>query len=301
MLPTPPTSPYDTLDLSLLRGDIMRAIMVLLGFAVLIGIFYLAGCGSDQPLPPLSGEKSVKKLLTDAQEAPKTFTNSVGMEFVLIPAGEFMMGSLASEKGHDSDETQHKVKITKPFYLQTTEVTQAQWKAVMGNLSRFKGDNLPVEKVSWDDAQEFTRKLSAKDGVRYRLPTEAEWEYACRAGSTGMFCFGDDDGKLDQYAWYGYDKCGKKTHPVGQKKPNAWGLYDMHGNVWEWCEDWYDKDYYGKSLASDPQGPSRGEYRVLRGGSWLDNAGYCRSANRGWDWPTDRDHNTGVRVSRSSQ
>ncbi len=300
-LSTPPTPPYDTLDMPLLRGDIMRAIMVLLGFAVLIGVFCLSGCGSDQPPPALSGEKGVKKLLTDAQEAPKTSINSVGMKFVLIPSGEFTMGSPASEKDRDSDETQHKVKITKPFYMQTTEVTQAQWKAVMGNNpSHFKGDNLPVEQVSWDDVQEFLKKLSAKEGAKYRLPTEAEWEYACRGGSTTRFCFGDDESKLGEYAWYGANS-DSKTHPVEMKKPNAWGLYDMHGNVCEWCSDWYDKDYYSKSPANDPQGPASGSHRVLRGGCWGDIAGVCRSAFRRWNWPADRDYGIGFRVSRSPQ
>jgi formylglycine-generating enzyme required for sulfatase activity len=280
--------------------------MVLLGFAVLTGVFCLVGCGSDPPPPAFSGEKNVKKLLPDAQETPETSTNLVGMKFVLIPAGEFTMGSSASDKQRESDEKQHKVKILKPFYLQTTEVTQAQWKAVMGNNpSHFKGDDLPVEQVSWDDVQEFLKKLSRKERVKYRLPTEVQWEYVCRAGSTGRFCFGDDDSKLGEYAWYVPNSL-KKTYPVGMKKPNAWGLYDMHGNVWEWCQDWYDKDYYGKSPANDPQGPSSGSLRVLRGGSWGSGAwsGYarsCRSANRYWGEPTIPVSSIGFRVSRSSQ
>jgi formylglycine-generating enzyme required for sulfatase activity len=212
-------------------------------------------------------KKEIKSISTSS--VPDKFTNSIGMKFVLIPAGEFTMGSPENEQGRDSNEPQHKVKITKPFYMQTTEVTQAQWKAVMGNNpSYFKGNDLPVETVSWDDAQEFIKKLSAKEGVKYRLPTEAEWEYACRAGSTTKFYFGEDESKLDEYAWYHNNSDGK-THPVGQKKPNAWGLYDMHGNVWEWCQDWYGADYYKNSPAEDPQGPASAESRVLRGGGEL--------------------------------
>jgi formylglycine-generating enzyme required for sulfatase activity/predicted Ser/Thr protein kinase len=242
-----------------------------------------------------------KKREAKARRPGKSFTNSVGMKFVLISSGEFMMGSPASEKNRGSDETQHGVKITKPFYMQTTEVTQAQWKAVMGNNpSHFKGDNLPVEQISWDDVQEFLKKLSVKEGVTYCLPTEAQWEYACRAGTTGRFCFVDDDSKLGEYAWYVLNSV-KKPHPVGMKKPNAWGLYDMHGNVWEWCQDWYDKDYYGKSLTGDPQGPSSGTRRVLRGGGWGSNVGNCQSAGRYWGGPADRGGDFGFRVSRSSQ
>jgi formylglycine-generating enzyme required for sulfatase activity len=230
------------------------------------------------------------------------FTNSIGMEFILIWAGEFTMGSPENEKDHGSNEgPQHKVKITKPFYMQTTEVTQSQWKAVTGNNpSYFKGDDLPVEQVSWDDAQEFLKKLSAKENVKYRLPTEAEWEYGCRAGSTTRFCFGDDESKLGEYAWFRANS-DSKTHPVGGKKPNAWGLYDMHGNVWEWCQDWFDADYYKKSPAEDPQGPATGENRVLRGGSWdfLDNL--CRSAVRGGYGPSLRDYGMGFRLARSSE
>ncbi len=206
---------------------------------------------------------------------PLKFENSVGMEFVLIPAGEFMMGSPEGEGDYD-ERPQHKVIITRPFYMQTTPVTQAQWKKVIGrkflrrtkNPSYFKGDDLPVERVSWKDAQRFLEKLNQKEQKgRYRLPTEAEWEYACRAGSATKYSFGNDEGRLGEYAWYDKNS-GGKTHPVGQKKPNAWGLYDMHGNVWEWCSDWYDKDYYRNSPSRNPKGPTNGRYRVLRGGSW---------------------------------
>ena len=140
------------------------------------------------------------------------------------------------------------------------------------------GDDRPVEQVSWNDVQEFIKKLNQKEGTnKYRLPSEAEWEYACRAWSTSRFCFGDSDGSLGQYAWYNSNSS-KKTHPVAQKKPNTWGLYDMHGNVWEWCEDLYGD--YTSDHVNNPKGPSSGSRRVYRGGSWYRSARYCRSANR---------------------
>jgi formylglycine-generating enzyme required for sulfatase activity len=224
----------------------------------------------------------------------------VKMRLVLIPAGEFIMGSPATEKDHQANEgPQHKVQVTKPFYMGTTEVTQGQWKAVMGNNpSHFQGDNLPVEQVGWNDRQEFLKKLSAKEGKTHRLPTETEWEYACRAGSTTRFNAGDDDSALDGVGWYSGNSWGK-THPVGQKRPNAWGLYDMHGNVGEWCEDRYDKDYYRNSPAADPAGPAQGAPRVLRGGSWRGNPGFCRSAGRLWSYPVRR-RSLGFRVVVSS-
>ena len=200
-----------------------------------------------------------------------------GIERVFIPAGEFQMGSSDSGKGRGSEEGPvHRVRITRPFYMGKYEVTQGEWQRIMGeNPSHFKGDRNPVEKVSWNDCQEFLSR--AGDGLR--LPTEAQWEYACRAGSRERFCFGSDDASLGGYAWYSGNS-GETTHPVGEKIPNAWGLYDMHGNVWEWCADWYDGGYYANSPAEDPQGPSSGQFRVLRGGSWVIGAVLCRSANR---------------------
>jgi len=150
-----------------------------------------------------------------------------------------------------------------------------------------------VETVSWDDATEFCKKLSEKTRQAVRLPTEAEWEYACRAGSKTRFCFGDADEGLGDYAWYRANS-GRTTHPVGQKKPNAWGLYDMHGNVWEWCADWYGD--YPNGAVTDPQGPASGTYRVLRGGAWRGNSDFCRSANRGSGTPGGRSRIFGFRV-----
>jgi len=227
--------------------------------------------------------------------------NSIGMKFVLIPTGRFMMGSPSGEAKRSSHEgPQHEVEITKFFYLGQHEVTQGQWKAVMGsNPSHFKGDDLPVESVSWNDVQEFIRRLNQQENTnRYRLPTEAEWEYACRAGSRSAYSFGDSADRLGEYAWYDGNS-GAKTHPVGQKKPNAWGLFDMHGNVWEWCQDWYGADYYSGSPAADPQGPSSGQSRVLRGGSWYVNPIYTRSADRDWSDPGFRSGLIGVRLART--
>jgi formylglycine-generating enzyme required for sulfatase activity len=195
------------------------------------------------------------------------FTNSLGMRFVRIDSGSFRMGSDHPDL-ESSEQPVHDVTLTKGFELQATEVTQAQWQAVMGrNPSHFKGPDLPVESVSWEDVQEFLQKLSAREkGTPYRLPTEAEWEYACRAGGQEP----DEAVNLGREAWYAENSGGGSegtTHPVGRKKPNAWGLYDMRGNVEEWVQDWYGP--YSPERQIDPQGPSYGEYRVVRGGSYF--------------------------------
>lgn len=202
-------------------------------------------------------------------------TNSIGMKLVYIPAGEFMMGS---NGGGSNEKPVHKVRISQGFYMGQCEVTQGQYRAVMGKSpSSIKGDNNPVETVSWDDATEFCRKLSEKEGQTYTLPSEAQWEYACRAGTSTVFSSGNSESSLGDYAWYGY-KVGKTTHPVGTKKPNDFGLYDMHGNVWEWCSDWYGGGYYSGRPDIDPQGPDTGSRRVLRGGSLSSSPWICRSA-----------------------
>jgi len=227
----------------------------------------------------------------EAAQQEQKQSGPVGMKFVLIPAGSFQMG----QDSGDSDENPvHRVTISRAFQMQTTDVTQGQWKAVMGNNpSEFQhGDDYPVEQVSWNDVQEFLKKLNALDpGKNYRLPTEAEWEYACRAGTSG-----ERYGDLDAIAWYSGNSS-SKTHPVGKKQPNAWGLYDMLGNVWEWCADWFDDNYYANSPATDPRGPLSGQYRVLRGGSWVGNDSYVRSADRNWDSPAVR-YSDGFRCSR---
>jgi len=231
--------------------------------------------------------------------AQLAFTNSIGMNFVLIPSGTFMMGSPSDDLGCGNDERRHRVTLSEGFYIQTTEVTQGQWQSIMGsNPSRFKncGDDCSIEKITWNDAQDFIRRLNHKEGInKYRLPTEAEWEYACRAGSENRFCFGNSGANLGEYAWYNKNS-GKRTHPVGVKKPNTWGLYDMHGNVWEWCEDWYGD--YPASHVTDPKGPSSGNERVLRGGSWNSFDHWLRSANRFKDNPRYRRIYIGFRVAR---
>ncbi len=232
------------------------------------------------------------------------------MEMIPIPAGEFMMGSPDSDNYAIEDEKpQHRVRITKPFYLGKYLVTQEQWQAVMGNKpSRFKSPKNPVEEVSWDDCQKFLKKLNDKVGGppspqpspggrgEFRLPTEAQCEYACRAGSTTRYCFGHEQSRLGEYAWYG-ENSGGKTHPVGEKKPNAWGLYDMQGNTWKWCADWYDKDYYAHAPTDDPPGPATGSCRVLRGGGWHSPARRCRSAYRLYYGPGGGDDDISLRVA----
>ena len=221
------------------------------------------------------------------------YINSIGMHFSPIRAGEFVMG--ASDL---PDARQHRVRLTQPFLLGVFSVTQAEYQRVMGeNPSRFDDDaRRPVEKVSWHDAQEFCRRMSEQERVTYRLPTEAEWEYACRAGSTGAWCFGDDESQVEEYAWYS-ENSGGDTHAVGQKKSNAWGLHDMHGNVWEWCSDWYSADYYANSPLEDPKGPERATFRVFLGGSWGLGARYCRAAFRFGLVPGFRFVHLGFRVA----
>jgi formylglycine-generating enzyme required for sulfatase activity len=223
----------------------------------------------------------------------------VTLALTRIPAGKFMMGSPDSEKGHfDGEGPQHEVTLSKPFYMGVTEVTQAQYEAVMDtNPSNFRGETNPVETVSWDDATEFCKKLSEKTRQAVRLPTEAEWEYACRAGTATAFSFGDADSALGDYAWYSANS-GNTTHPVGQKKPNAWGLYDMNGNVWEWCADWYGYGYgdYTNGAVRNPQGAGSGGLRVLRGGSWRNGAGSSRAAFRFFCTPDFRHYFYGFRV-----
>ncbi len=243
-----------------------------------------------------------KRVSTQHKNLGKLLTNTIGMKFVLIQPGSFMMGSPSGERHRNRDEgPRHRVVISRPFYLQTTEVTQAQYRAIMrSNPSRFKGcDQCPVEQVSWNDAQEFIRRLNALDKTnKYRLPTEAEWEYACRAGSGTAYYFGNNFSRLGHYAWYGANSK-NRTKPVAQKRPNAWGLYDMHGNVWEWCQDWYDKRYYRRSPNRDPQGPANGCGRVLRGGSWFFRfRSTLRSARRYQFDPSLRSDNGGFRVVR---
>ena len=217
------------------------------------------------------------------------------MKLIEIPAGTFFMGP------HNGPASR-KVQITRPFYLGQYEVTNAQWDKVMGSeLSEFKPADHPVGHFSWEDGVEFCRTLSSLPEERaaervYRLPTEAEWEYACRAGSKSEFSFGEDTSVVGDYAWF-HDNSGDQPHPVGQKKPNAWGLYDMHGNVWEWCHDWFGE--YDSGTGIDPRGPSTGVYRVNRGGSFHTDAWYLPSNRRSYNGPGNEVLHTsiGMRVA----
>jgi formylglycine-generating enzyme required for sulfatase activity len=243
---------------------------------------------------------------------PKEITNSIGIKLMRIPKGKFLMGSPRTEKKRNTadNETQHEVTISQNFYMGATEVTQAQWQKVMGNEpSKFKGDQLPVETVSWEEAVKFCKRLSEmpeekKAGRKYRLPTESEWEYACRAGTTTPFHFGSQlngrQANCDGTDPYGTETKGpylKKTSPVGTYPANAWGLYDMHGNVWEWCSDWHGE--YPAGSVTDPIGPATGSYRINRGGCWGDGAVICRSASCGGNFPSDRSNDLGFRVALS--
>jgi len=277
------------------------------------------------------------RAVAKAVSEPKAFTNSLGMKFIKIPSGSFMMGSGISasevenqyggkEKWYKDEHPQHRVTISKPFYMQKMEVTVGQWRSFIqdtgykteaetgggayvwtgkkwekkegtywDNPGFNQGDNNPVTCVSWNDVQEFIKWLNRKEGKEYRLPTEAEWEYGARAGSTTRFCYGNNKDGLAEYAWY-WDNSGKRTHSVGEKKPNSWGLYDMHGNVYEWCRDWYGD--YPPGSVTDPTGPSLGSYRVFRGGCWLYSAWFCRSAYRLRNTPGFRFNLLGFRLAR---
>ncbi|HEX4130072.1 MAG TPA: formylglycine-generating enzyme family protein, partial [Pirellulales bacterium] len=223
----------------------------------------------------------------------------------LIPAGKFVMGSPDSDPDHKSYEPQHEVMISKPFYLGSTEVTQLQWQAVMGNNPAVGGANpaKPIENVSWDDCQQFLEKLNKSplgQRFQFRLPTEAEWEYACRAGTTTAYYFGDDLRALPQYAWF-KENSEKTTHPVGQLRPNAWDLYDMSGNVWEWCSDWHAKDYYQQSPPVDPQGAPTGSRRVLRGGAFSNERDHLGSGRRNLYAPDGRSNAYGLRIAATTK
>ena len=248
--------------------------------------------------------------LCEAQP-PKEITNSIGMKLVLIPKGTFMMGAPFDESGAGNDEAQHKVTISNEYYLGINEVTQSQYEKVMGanpsvfNASQINGDSSmhPVENVSWVNAVAFCRKLSKlpeekNAGRVYRLPTEAQWEFACRADSSTMYYYGENPLRIIKYAWF-RGNSREQTHPVEQKIANAWGLYDMHGNVWEWCSDWYGE--YPKDPVSDPTGPKEGDYKVIRSGSYDGDLAFCRSGKRGRFDPYLNYHNIGFRVAMSSR
>jgi formylglycine-generating enzyme required for sulfatase activity len=290
----------------------------------------------QQPAPLKDGNGDrVRRERQDGKTLSPDFTNTLGMKFKLIPAGRFAMGSpweeiarclkefadgsakfqalrLRHEGAFEKERLpaegpEHRVEITQPFYMGTTEVTVGQFRQFVEQKKYDVGDDgwkkphfdsfddYPVVFVSWHNAVEFCNWLSAKEGKQYRLPTEAEWEYCCRAGkAAARYCFGNGDEQLDNYAWY-KDNSDDRTHRVGKLKPNAWGLHDMHGNAWEWCQDNYDPNYYNNSPPKDPQGGAGGN-RVLRGGSWYWSPEFCRSAFRHFIAPDLRYSDVGFRV-----
>ena len=271
-------------------GDVVVAVVV----AILAGagIWFALGRGTSDGLPD-----EVANI--DATYASGVLTvEGVRYKMVPVAGGTFMMGAADDDNDvYDDEYPAHKVTLSS-YYIGTTEVTQALWEAVMGrNPSNFKGDNLPVENVSWDDCQEFILELNRLTGKQFRLPTEAEWEYAARGGNRSKGYKYSGSNNLDKVAWYGEDWRTDSTHPVGKKQPNELGLYDMSGNVWEWCADWYGG--YSSGAQTDPTGPGSGSYRVFRGGSWGGGAGFCRSSSRCDDTPDFRYYYLGLRLALS--
>ena len=228
-----------------------------------------------------------------------TFTiNGVSFDMVLVEAGTFTMGATPEQEDPSGDDLPvHQVTLTNDYYIGKTEVTQALWRAVMGNNpSSLEGDDKPVERVSWDDCQEFISKLNAATGQNFRLPTEAEWEFAARGGNKSNHYQYSGSDNIDDVAWYG-DNSDAETHDVATKKPNELGLYDMSGNVWEWCSDWYGD--YSSSAQTNPTGANSGSIRVVRGGSWGNFAGDCRFSYRGSGSPDCRSYFLGLRLALS--
>jgi formylglycine-generating enzyme required for sulfatase activity len=253
--------------------------------AVLLGCLAECGCGKKESSPG----KSIPSI--------QSIRTASGIEMAPIPAGDFLMGN---DRGEEDEKPAHRVRVS-GFYMDKVEVTQKSYEALMGtNPSKFKGPDKPVERISWLSAVKYCNARSLKEGLQpcydpetmacnfdadgYRLPTEAEWECACRAGSATEYSFGNDPALLREYGWF-KENSGEATNPVGTKRPNAWGLYDMHGNVSEWCNDFYAEDAYRRSGGDNPRGPATGEKRVLRGGSWRSEASQCRSSARSAETP----------------
>jgi len=298
------------------------------GSLVVVMLIAMLGCGSEpnsitQPADSGGNQAvSVTAKTPDAATVMKQMTseqlalgdpivNSIGMVLVPIPAGQFQMGSPDSDvDANENERPPHQVKLTKPFCLSAFEVTQGQYEKVMGSRPWEgkdyvrEGPDYPATYVGWNDAVEFCRKLSEQEDVDYHLPTEAQWEYACRAGTTTVFSFGDDAAKLGGYAWYrdnAWDSGQKYAHHVGQKSPNSWGLYDMQGNVWEWCQDWHGL-YGQEKTVSDPLGPAQSDSRVLRGGSIHMKPSQVRPADRAYGGlPADGNWIGGFRPARTYQ
>jgi uncharacterized protein (TIGR02996 family) len=272
----------------------------------LLRLSHLLTQATDQPNRPQLEDRLRSLLEAGVQPVGPFWANSIGMRFAWIPPGVFLMGSPDSELERRLDETQHRVRLTKGLWLGVYPVTQAQWQAVLGNNpSYFHGEDLPVEQVSWDDCQEFCAALSRWDGRQCALPTQAEWEYACRAGTTTPFHFGailnGTQANCNGNHPYGTKEKGpylKGTTAVGSYSPNTFGVHDMHGTVWEWCQDWYAADI---AMAGEAENPVQGTAgydggRVVRGGSWRSDAGWCRAASRGRNAPADRRSDLGCRA-----
>ena len=292
-----------------------RFAIVLAGY---LAVALMTACWSEN----VQAEHSPKPA-AEAETPPKTLTLDLGegvkMELVLIPAGEFLMGNKLSaaeaaklfgenDVNYSSERPRRMVTISKPFYMGVYEVTQSQWAAVMDSkpyvdkMVTKVGPDYPVSWVHSNEAIEYCSKLSKKIGKTVTLPTEAQWEYACRAGSDTVFCYGDDPKKISDYGWWGgnmvdNEKAKTYARKGGLKKPNAWGLYDMHGNVWEWCRDWYLKDFYASGKTVDPEYTEETKHRTARGGSWYNGEVCLRSAARNsWTGPNYRHYNYGFRV-----
>jgi formylglycine-generating enzyme required for sulfatase activity len=277
--------------------------MVVLGAAGLTAVYALRDPPAPAPAPgappapapaPPAAPKPAVPPAAGTQTAPALdLGNGLAIELIPIQPGTFMMGS---DKGEPDERPIHKVTISRDYLIGKYEVTQEQWEAVMGSMpAGFKGPRRPIESVTWEEAVAFTKALSLRTGRTARLPTEAEWEYACRAGTTTEYVFGDSVEQLPQHGWFSGNS-GLVTHDVGGKPPNPWGLYDVHGNVWEWCLDWFDVGYYANSPAIDPRGPESGTHRALRGGGYVGRDRILRSADRAGHRPTEKYKDLGLRV-----
>ncbi|MBF0238407.1 MAG: formylglycine-generating enzyme family protein [SAR324 cluster bacterium] len=274
-----------------------RRLLTLTGLILLVGLLW-DSCVWAKPCEDDPFTEADERIACEGKlKVANALTNSIGMKFIQIQAGSFIMGD-----NEYYAKPAHQVTISRSFYMGMYEVTQEQWYKVMSNNPSFhktekvgmNSRNHPVETVSWNDAQEFIQKLNQKENTKkYRLCTEAEWEYAARAGTTTGWACGNSESCLGDYGWYDTN-AGNVTHPVGQKLPNAWGLYDMHGNVWEWVQDWYGD--YTSGSTKDPRGPNSGSFRVSRGGGFYFNADYARSAGRNSVVPSYRHGNSGFRL-----
>ena len=296
----------------------MKQLEIVLGMCLTLALIAPTGCSDNVDAKPAG-----KSAAAGADKTPKEITldlpKGATMKLKLVPDGEFFMGGKfkpaqavklfgGKENHYAGEHPRRKVKITKPFYIGVFEVTQAQWEAVMdakpyeGKMLTKLGADYPVSWVTWNEAAEFCKKLSKKIGRPVALPTEAQWEYACRAGADTAFCYGDDPKKIGEYGWWRgnmIDNSKDKSYARkgGQKKPNAFGLHDMHGNVWEWCADWYDAKFYAAGQNVDPVCVKKSKTRAARGGSWYNDPIHLRSAARNsWTAPTYRHYNYGFRV-----